>query len=877
MNSSSNLNLKNQPDTTDLEIGSFNEEEEQFMNKKQLVHIDDDTSINVDISDDDRSKSRTLKKSFLVNNMSAFNEQFPINNQVVNKKNENENDINDLTNSADFYNNSQNGIGSYPLIMSDRNKQMLNKNKINNNIEDNNFDINKLNNNEMIQSLGTKIDNNGYFYSKDHEQMNVDNNNINQINYLTNKKINIKNKDINISIKDIDDEEEEEENSENNMATYTLMKENNNNNNQINYRNEYIQNNYNYLNNSNKNENNYNILQKSNFSLYVLGNNPNKFSGSVNTSGQTFGLMQSKEFQNKYAQLESKYNSLLVQNKKLEENYEDLKNSNKSVLDLLTYWQKFYLEILELVKPKNPIKNDTSISDYMDDPYRIQVINDVKKLVLIARDKAYNIFYLSKNVSFNLNGKEKGKENEEKNKEDINNKTIKNNKVNNKINNKKYNLIQLESFSYKGKEKNIAIKNLNEEDDLNSLPPIRHKEKVNTGVNTDITGELSNKPIIKEVMTEVEVIKKVPLQKYDKKNLKICSKIQNIFYKNNQKEKQEIKQNGNLYLNNKNQPVIKPKTKSSNTSAKSNSTKEEKPKFGGLKVHNSITLNFRGSAPKTPKKFKKNIMHKIAIVQTDMTYKNISSIETLNKACSSQLLNSQREKEKMQKLYEDKIASLNNYINENIKSIKKDKYTRNSNNKNKQKTSNDNDNDNNNNNMIKTKDCEMPTNLNSSFIFLPEMIPPENTYKIFIHCVKHFKYEEDIYKKYLEEEDLFTLKAFVEKMEKYLIGASLPVLKYNKKPKKVKEKEKEKGGSKEKNININNNYIRPENIIQKNSRDNNNIIMNHPRQKSSNSKFNISSNSENKMGRGENKINHIYNNNNTFNKFKAAIMALKDY
>ena len=44
---------------------------------------------------------------------------------------ENDNDINDLTNSADFYNNSQNGIGSFPLMMSDRNKEILNKNKIN--------------------------------------------------------------------------------------------------------------------------------------------------------------------------------------------------------------------------------------------------------------------------------------------------------------------------------------------------------------------------------------------------------------------------------------------------------------------------------------------------------------------------------------------------------------------------------------------------------------------------------------------------------------------------------------------------------------------------------------------------------------------------
>ena len=86
-------------------------EEDQFINKKQLVHIEDDTSINVDVSEDDRSKSSSLKKSFLINNISAFNEQFPVNNQLTNKKNENynENDLNDITNSADFY-NSQNKV-----------------------------------------------------------------------------------------------------------------------------------------------------------------------------------------------------------------------------------------------------------------------------------------------------------------------------------------------------------------------------------------------------------------------------------------------------------------------------------------------------------------------------------------------------------------------------------------------------------------------------------------------------------------------------------------------------------------------------------------------------------------------------------------------
>ena len=426
MNSSSNLNIKNQPDTTELEIGSFNDEEDQFINKKQLVHIDDDTSINIDISDDDRSKSSTLKKSYLINNISAFNEQFQNNNQFNNKKNENENDINDLTNSADFY-NSENALGSFPLMMNEKNKEIMNKK--NDNVESNNFGIiNKLNNNdEMMKSLGTKIDNNGYFFSKKNEQFN-DTKNINNINYSTNKKINIKNNAINISIKDIDDDEEEEEYNDNNNKVSSIqmmlqkkstpynniINENFNNKNEIKYDNfnKNINNNQNIninknMINYNNNNNNFNSLKKGSFSLYILGVNTNKFNGSMNSSEQTFGLLQSKEFYNKYNQLESKYNSLLNQNKKLEEDYEELKNSNKSVLDLLTYWQKFYLEILEIVKPKNLNKNDTSINHYMDDPYRLQVINDVKKIVLISRDKVFNYFYITKDIQFNIKGKEK--------------------------------------------------------------------------------------------------------------------------------------------------------------------------------------------------------------------------------------------------------------------------------------------------------------------------------------------------------------------------------------------------------------------------------------------------------------------------------------
>ena len=608
------------------------------------------------------------------------------------------------------------------------------------------------------------------------------------------------------------------------MSPYNLVNEKKNNNNKIDFKEQFLQNENNNTQNiiSNKKMfNNNNNLQKCNFSLYVLGNNPNKMSGSENLSEQTFGLLNSKEFYNKYNLLESKYNALLIQNKKLEENYEELKNSNKSVLDLLTYWQKFYLEILEIVKPKNTNKNDTSINDYMDDPYRLQVINDVKKIVLISRDKVFNNFYITKDIHFTIKGKEKKELNNEKN-------NLNNNK--NIDFNEKNNFCQIESFSYKGKEiinKNNYKKYLSKDDDLNSLPPIRHIEKINTGVNTDIQGENIEKPIIKEVIKEVEIIKKVPIQKFDINKLIVSSKKCNISYIRKKEKEKKIE-----------------------------------PKFNVLNIYSSIKLNYKGNPPKSMKKFKKNIMQKMASVQTDMTYKNINSIETLNKACSSQLLNSQREKEKMQKLYEDKITSLNNLLNENIKAIKKEKEKNSK--KNKIKEKNNSKEKNKENDLIKNEDMT-PLNLNNSFIFLPEMIPPENTYKIFIHCVKHFKYEEDIYKKYLEEEDLYTLKAFVEKMEKYLIGASLPVLKYNKKRKNDK--------SKEKNINNIKNNIISENSDQKKNKENY-IIYNE--QKLSKNKFKVSSNSENKFKGNENIINPIYNNNNTFNKYKAAIMALKD-
>ena len=116
----------------------------------------------------------------------------------------------------------------------------------------------------------------------------------------------------------------------------------------------------------------------------------------------------------------------------------------------MTYWQKFYLEILEIVKPKTN-KNDIFISDYMDDPYRIQVINKVKKIILISRDKVYSKFYINQINNFEIKGKEN---------KDIN--------LGNKNNDKN---------SGSSNNNNSHKKYLNEDDDLNSLPPIRYNEK----------------------------------------------------------------------------------------------------------------------------------------------------------------------------------------------------------------------------------------------------------------------------------------------------------------------------------------------------------------------------------------------------------------
>ena len=810
MNTSNNLNYKSQNDNTDLEIGSFNEEEEHnlFMNKKELVHIEDDTSINVDKSyDDDHSKSGTMKKGFIINNISAINEQFPQNNNILNNK-KFDNSLHEIIGSGDL-NMSDNDVGSFPLMMTGNEITLRNSN-----IEMANNNMNE----EILQPIETKISQNDYGYMNNLPTQQPK-------NFATVNKY----KRRNIEINEIDDEDEEESSSMpdiQNMLQKKFTPQNITNNNQINivkknkniYNNNFNNNNFNNnnFNNSNNNSNHNNNFTITNFSHYYLG--VNKYMGSINSSGATFGMVQSRDFQNKYNQLEANYNLLVNQNKKLQNDYEELKSSNKSVLELLTYWQKFYLEILEIVMPGNSKQNqDNSISDYMDDPYRLQIINQVKQLVLLARDKVYKNFYRTTPIKFDIIS------NIEKNF---------NKNINNNIDwNNKLFYIKNDSFSIKTTKNKKNKKFLNEDDDLDYLPPIRHIEKINSGMNTEITAEnLEGNPVVKEVIKEVEIIKQIPLQRYDSNKLYFSKKTQGITFLNILGKKPEIKkEKQNIIKNNK---------------------------FNILKISQSEKINYKMQPPKTPKKFKKNIMHKIAIVQTDMTSKNISSIETLNKACSTQLLNSQRDKEKIQKLYEEKISSLNEIISENNKLIKQLQQQIKNNNK---TNSNSNTNNNSNSNSNSNNNISEP-----AFIFLPEMIPPENTYKIFMHCVKHFKYEEDIYKKYLEEEDLLTLKAFVNKMEKYLIGTSLPMLKEN------------RNIDSDNNIIINSNNKRNivnknENYSQKKFKAN---ILNGVKPIFLNVRAKSRTISDTKYS--DNRCNSVYNNNNTFNKYKAAIMTLKN-
>lgn len=323
-------NFKNNNNNIDDEIDSFNEEDEDnnlFINKKELVHIENDTSINVDKSfDEEHSKTSTLKKGgLLINNISAINVQFSQGIDLSDKKMADPNFFTrQLNNDFGDFNDTTDNKGDNAL-----NNYRANKNK-------NDLKITPSNYFETFNTMAASTEENNF---------NINNNIQNNLNNLI------------IGSK------------------------------------------------RNKKMDNYSIT---NFNHNYIGIGPMNLNKN---GGDDIPL---REFQNKYNQLESKYFNLNEQYKKMKLEIDELNNSNKSLLELLSYWQKFYLEVKEIVLPEEKKnRNEISLNDCMDDPYRIQVIDEVKKLIIISRDKVYKNFYKNTVINFAIfnNNKIKPKSN----------------------------------------------------------------------------------------------------------------------------------------------------------------------------------------------------------------------------------------------------------------------------------------------------------------------------------------------------------------------------------------------------------------------------------------------------------------------------------
>ena len=698
-------NFKNENNNSEDEIESFNEEEEDndlFMNKKELVHIENDTSINVDKSfDDDHSKTSTLKKGgLIINNISAINEQFSKDIDFSDKK---------IVDQNFFSQKIKAELGEF----NDTENKIEQKGVNNLKKSQNGLKINPANYFETFNNLALDDTNNN--------KNNLQKNNINMLNSVV-------------------------------IGKNYIINENNS-----------------------KKSNEYSIT---NFNhSYLYSNTINKIFDQKNFSN---------EFKTQYNELESNFINLSEQYKKLKTEYEDINNSNKSLLDLLSYWQKFYLEVKEIVLPEGKKNNnDFSINDYMDDPYRIQVIDEVKKLIIISRDRVHNNFYKISDINFAVLGDESYKNTEQKNKD--------NNFIPKKVEsfNIKVEIIKSDDANENINDLKISKKFLDESDDLD-FPPIRYdSEKVNIGINTD-----------EKFMENHKIFK------FDTKLLSIC-KYNNDF---------EIKgsENNNIQQKQDN-PMIKKKI--------SNSGNKNKKKDFQIIILEQ--MNIKGK-PNLPKKFKKNTTFKFECIQTDISKEQIN-----------ELIIFKNENEIIKKQLEEKINTLNEFINisENRNNNILNKNISNNKKKNNKENNSPNKNPNNNSKM-----------------FLPEMIPPENTYKIFMNCIKNFKYEEGMYQKFIVEDDIINLKNFVEKMEKYLIGSSLPVLKATKRKDYIIHSKLNNESNKKK-------Y--KDNILSSMRPKYSNISI----------KKRNTSDSKNYYERSNSVIN---NNNIIFNKYKASIMSLKD-
>ena len=420
----------------------------------------------------------------------------------------------------------------------------------------------------------------------------------------------------------------------------------------------------------------------------------------------------------------------ISRSQKIEKEYIELKKSYDDVLNLLQYWHGFYKDILEIVEAKKVLKIDElNDNDNIDSNEFMQnVIKTVKDLVHQAKNKVYRIFTMSLEHNFIIRGNQSNNyikynnNNSSSSKhlyqivKKVNNLKIENsNKCFNKHKLTKTNQICLHIHN------TIALKN----DDENSFPPIlldsyknakKHPLTFITKHRNSIQHEFTYEYI------NISVNNSFPSHKtqFDKT---ITTCIENTIPSTSSFSSSTISSSyKQLPLTNTQMFFNK----------KRNSTSPSKPPFKSFdtsqyKVSSQLLFQFINKKKKTT--------HEI---QTDLNAKHLDSIELMNKEYSTQLAITQKDKEKMQKLYEDKI---------NLLTIKIEQQQH----------------------ILNTQTSIDSTNTlkqSTSTLFLPELIPPEQTYKIFIHCIKHFKYEETLYKKFMEEADLQCMKAFVAKMEK---------------------------------------------------------------------------------------------------------------
>ena len=703
-----------------------NEEEHNYLGKKELVEIEGDKSIDPDFSyDDDKSKASTIKRNTNTELMKLLSDSTT---EVYNKK---------------LGTNNLNGSTE-----NDFSKELSRDSELNNIINSKNFNaplmrpgndnfissINQFDNqnpnlkySNIIQQIPTKIDNNFYYGNSN---FNTDYDNI--LNNKNNTFINNNSKKF----------------KNNNFNTF------------------------NKFNNNNK------IYQINSFDYFIQGKNLNNFK----QSNPSFGILQNIELEKNY--------------KELEKNYNELEKSYNEVLNLIEYWQNFYLDIAKLVLENiNINKNDPFSNEF-----KFAVIENVKSIVKLAKDKAFSIFKICNEESFNLLNHKMSLKNKKNDFTLYNNLNIeiigkeKNNilmfskendfmikilKLNNQ-NNDDYLIKKNKSFKRK--------KYYKDDDSLDSLPPVIYRKYKTEGTNTDSDLFDEIKPMFREIINE-EIIEKEN-KIFKKEKLKISN--QNSF---------KIKQINKQIIKNLNKP------------------KTPKNQFK-LKIV-SIPENKINIIQKKKEKQENIKIFKIQNCQTEINYLDLDKLELLNRKLSLQISEVDKENKELKQNLKEKIKLLSE-IEKEKNQINTETNTINSNNSTSQ--------------------------LNSSFLFLPEMIPPEQTYKIFIHCVKHFKYEEENYKKYMEEEDLQNLKYFVNKMEKYLIGTSYPV---------------------QRKIHESIHYYKPiESTAQKKYKESiltgiKPLTLIKSRTNSKNKNIDYRSYS-------------TVNNNSTFNKFKAVIKALKN-